>query len=132
MQVVYPIDIEDALRTDLAALESGFRFFAPPIPPDLQAGDVLITRVGGARVSGASHDHDVSIDCYGADDADAVYMANGVHGLVVSLPLRATQTQYSDASANLPYQNHDPRAPQLARQTFRATLTCPGERIESF
>lgn len=129
MQVVYPIDIEDALRTDLTALESGYRFFAPPIPPDLKAGDVLITRVGGARVSGASHDHDVSIDCYAADDASAVAMVDKVHGLVASLPVRNTSTQYSASSANLPYANHDPRAEQLARQTFRATLTCPGTRI---
>ena len=129
MQVVYPIDIEDKLRIDLAAIESGFRFLCPPIPPDLKAGDVLITRVGGSDVSGASHDHDVSIDCYAADDASAVAMANEVHGLVVSLPLRNTSTQFSAASANLPYQNFDPRAPQLARQTFRATLTCPGTRI---
>ena len=129
MQVVSPIDIEDALRLDLAALDSGHRFFAPPIPPDLKAGDVLITRVGGARVSGASHDHDVSIDCYADDDADAVLMADGIHALVASLPLRATLTQYSASNANLPYPNHDPRAEQLARQTFRATLTCPGTRI---
>lgn len=130
MQVVYPIDIEDALRTDLAALDTDYRFFAPPIPPDLRAGDVLITRVGGARVSGASHDHDVSVDCYGSDECDAALMANDVHGLFASLPLQATQTQYSNANANLPYQNNDPRAPQLARQTFRATVTCPGKRIE--
>lgn len=129
MQVVHPIDIEDALRIDLMALESEYRFLCPPLPPDLKAGDVLITRVGGARVSGASHDHDVSIDCYAEDDAEAVYMANEVHGLVASLPLRDTETQYSDASANLPYHNNDPRAPQLARQTFRASLTCPGTRI---
>lgn len=129
MQVVYPIDIEDALRIDLTALESGFRFFCPPIPPNLQAGDVLITRVGGARVSGASNDYDVSIDCYASDDAEAVLMANEVHGLLASLPLRVTETQYSAARANIPYQNNDPRAPQLARQTFRATVTCPGERI---
>ena len=130
MQVVSPIDVEDALRIDLAAIDGGFRFFAPPIPPDLRAGDVLIERVGGARASGASHEHDVSIDCYADDDADAVAMANAVQGYVVSLPLRDTSTQYSNANANAPYVNHDPRAPQLARQTFRATVTCPGERIE--
>ena len=130
MQVVFPIDIEDALRTDLATLDSDYRFFAPPIPPDLKDGDVLITRVGGGGVSGASHDHDVSIDCYAADDATAAAMVDEVHGLVVSLPLRNTATQYSASSANLPYSNFDPRAPQLVRQTFRATLTCPGERIK--
>ena len=130
MQVVSPIDIEDALRIDLSTLKSGTRFFAPPIPPDLTANDVLITRVGGARASGASHEYDVSIDCYADNEADAVTLSNAVHGLVSSLPLQSTATQYNDASANLPYANHDPRAPQLARQTFRATVICPGNRIE--
>ena len=129
MQVVSPIDIEDALRIDLAALMDGTRFFAPPIPPDLKANDVLIERVGGARVSGASHEYDVSVDCYAANDAAAVALSDAVHGLLVSLPLRDTSTQYSDARANLPYSNHDPRAPQLARQTFRATVICPGNRL---
>ena len=130
MQVVHPIDVEDALRIDLSALYQGARFLAPPIPSDLKAGDVLIERVGGGRASGASHEHDVSIDCYAADDADAVALANVVHGLVVSLPVRDTATQYGDARANLPYANYDPRAPQLTRQTFRATVVCPGIRIE--
>lgn len=130
MQVVSPIDIEDALRIDLASLVDEIRFFAPPIPPDLKAGDVLIERVGGYGVSGASHSYDVSVDCYAADDADAVQLADTVHGAVCSLPLRDTSTQYSDARANTPYSNHDPRAPQLARQTFRATVICPGNRID--
>lgn len=130
MQVVSPIDIEDALRIDLIALDGNHRYFAPPIPPDLKAGDVLIERVGGARVCPASHEYDVSVDCYAVDDADAVLLSNAVQGLITSLPLRATSTQYSNANAGTPYSNHDPRAPQLARQTFRATLTCPGNRIE--
>ena len=130
MQVVSPIDIEYALYVDLTQLMDSVRFFAPPVPPDLAANDVLIERVGGGRVSGASHEYDVSIDCYADTDEDAVELANAIHGLIVSLPLRATSTQYSDASANLPYANFDPRAPQLARQTFRATVICPGNRIE--
>lgn len=129
MQVVNPIDIEDALRIDLSALISGYRFYCKPIPPDLKAGDVVIYPLGGARVSGASHDYDVSIDCYADDDADAREMVNAVHGATVSLPLRTTATQYSDVSANLPYANDDPRAPQLTRYTFRATVTSPGIRI---
>lgn len=129
MQVVSPIDIEDALRIDLSSF-SDARFFAPPIPPDLSANDVLIERVGGGRVSGASHEYDVSIDCYASDEAEAAELSNAVHGILVSLPLRETSTQYSDVRANLPYANFDPRAPQLARQTFRATVICPGNRIE--
>ena len=130
MQVVSPIDIEDALRIDLSSVPSGFRFFAPPIPPDLKSGDVLVTRVGGARATGASHEHDVSIDCYADDDALAVELSNAVCGLVSSLPLRETSTQYSAATAGIPYSNPAPRRPDLARQTFRATLTCPGTRLD--
>lgn len=129
MQVCTPIDIEDALRIDLAAHMPGNRFFAPPIPPDLKAGDVLIERVGGARVCPASHEYDVSVDCYAADDADAVLLSNAVQGLLTSLPLLDTETQYSNANAGTPYSNFDPRAQQLSRQTFRATVTCPGNRI---
>ena len=130
MQVVYPIDIEDALRTDLSALYEGARFFAPPIPPDLKANDVLIERVGGARVCPASHEYDVSVDCYAEDDAAAVELSNEVQGLLTSLPVRGTFTQYSNANAGVAYQNYDPRAPQLARQTFRATVICPGNHID--
>lgn len=130
MQLANPIDIEDAMRIDLAALLDGCRVFAPPIPPDLMAGDVLVTRVGGDRVSGVSHAYDVSIDVYASDDARAVELANTAHGIVSSLPLRDTATQYSAATAGVPYENHDPRAPQLARQTFRASVICPGEKIE--
>ena len=129
MQVVSPIDIEDALRIDLSAIDSNHRYFAPPIPPDLKAGDVLIERVGGGRATDASHEYDVSIDCYAADDSDAVSLSDAVHGVLVSLPLRNTSTQYSAANANTPYANYDPRAPQLARQTFRATVICPGNRL---
>lgn len=130
MQVCYPIDIEDALRIDLTALYEGARFFAPPIPPDLQANDVLIERVGGARICPASHEYDVSIDCYAENDAKAVELSNTVQGLLTSLPLRSTSQQYSNANAGVSYSNHDLRAPQLARQTFRATVICPGNRIE--
>lgn len=130
MQVVSPIDIEDALRVDLAALLDGIRIFAPPIPPDLAANDVLVERVGGGRVSGASHEYDVSVDCYSDTASGAVALSDAVHGMLVSLPLRETLTQYSDARANTPYANFDPRAPQLARQTFRATVVCPGNRID--
>lgn len=130
MQVVSPIDIEDALRVDLSALMSGARFFCPPIPPDLKANDVQIMPLGGNGVSAASDEYDVSIGCYAVDDADARSLANAVNGLCVSLPLRDTSTQYSNVSAMKPYQDNDPRAPQLTRYSFRATVISPGNRIE--
>lgn len=129
MQLACPIDIEDAMRVDLAALLDGCRVFAPPIPPDLRENDVMVERVGGVSVSSVSYAHDVSVDCYAADDASAVVLANTVHGLLCSLPVRDTSTQYSDATANLPYSNPDPRAPTLARYTFRSTVITPGEKL---
>ena len=130
MQVVSPIDVENALRIDLSTLFANiYRVYCKPIRPDLAAGDVVIYPLGGARVSGASHDYDVSIDCYAADDALARSMVNEVQGACVSLPLRSTQTQYSNVNANLPYSNYDPRSPQLTRYTFRATITSPGQRL---
>lgn len=129
MQVVKPLDIEDALRIDLAEIDESHRYFATPIPTDLDAGDVLITSVGGARVSGASHAYDVSVDCYGENEAEAAALADLVHGEIVSLPLRSTDTEYKNANANLPYKNFDPRAANLARYTFRATVTCSGQRL---
>lgn len=130
MQVVSPIDIEDALRIDLADNLPDFRVMAQPIPPDLRGGDVVVYATGGARVSGASHEYDLSIDCYAVDDAEACAMACCVSGLFSTLPLLDTATQYSNAQARPPYPNADPRAPQLARYTFGATVISPGKRIE--
>jgi len=130
MQVVSPIDIEDALRSDLGAAMSGCRVFAPPIPADLAASDVLVEVVGGMSASAASNEHDVSVDCYAGNEAEACALANEACGIVASLPLRDTDTQYGAVSINaVPYRNHDPRAPQLARYTFRAHIVCPGERL---
>lgn len=130
MQVVTPIDIEDALRVDLSAHLLEYRIMAQPIPPDLQHGDVVVYSTGGASMSAASTEYDVSIDCYAVDEAEAEAIAREVCGVFVSLPLRATQAQYNNASANPPYQNNDLRAPQLARYTFVGRVICPGERIE--
>lgn len=131
MQVVKPIDIEDALRIDLAALLDGLRVFAVPIPPDLRAGDVVIESFGPYRISGASHGYDVTIGCYATDEADAMANADEIAGYVASLPLRATATQYSNANImNGPYHDYDPRAPHLARCSIRASLVCPGEKLK--
>lgn len=130
MQLASPIDIEDALRIDLAALLDDCRVFAPPIPADLKASDVFIDPMGGARVTPVSFEQDVSIGCYAQDEADARALADSVCGIVGSLPIRDTSTQYSEASINVtPYMDNDPRAPQLSRYSFRATLITPGNRI---
>ena len=130
MQVIAPIDIADRLRVDLSAIREDLRFMCPPVPPDIASYDVMIEQLGGSRVSGASNVYDVTFGVYASDEATAVDIANDLCGIVSSLPLRETFAQYSGVSANLPYSDHDPRAPQLARQSFRASIICPGNRIE--
>lgn len=130
MQVVEPIDIADALRVDLSEIVDDMRLFCTPIPPDLEAGDVIIEQLGGSRVSGSSNVYDVTFGVYEIDDDAALSAANMLYGIVISLPIRDTSTQYSSVSASLPYSDYDPRAPQLARQSFRASVICPGIKIE--
>ena len=128
MQLVKPIDIEDALRVDLAAiLGSSYKCFAPPQPDDLTAGSVMVTALGGASNGEVSNEHDVSIDCWASTEAAAVTLGNTVAGYVASLPMRATTTPYKGAYINaLPYINPDPTRPLLPRVTFRATVTVRG------
>lgn len=130
MQVIEPIDIADCLRVDLAEIYGGLRFFCIPIPLDLGARDVVIEQLGGSRVSGVSNIYDVTIGVYASDDEEALNLANKLYAVVSSLPLRDTSTQYSDVSVNLPYSDPDERAPNLSRQSFRASIICPGNRIE--
>lgn len=132
MQLVKPIDIEDALRTDLATLESGWTCFAPPAPDNLAAKSLMVTSLGGAPQTEVSNAHDVSIDVWAATIEDAVKMANDAAGYVASLPLRtfASGRQYLTAEINaLPYINPDPNRPLLPRATFRATVSIRGTAL---
>lgn len=129
MQIVTPIDIEDALRTDLADFVPNVRFFAPPAPDDLAAQSVQVMNVGGGPQSAVSFEHDVRIDCWAATEADALALANTVSGIAASLPYRepASGRHYTTAELNaLPYLNPDPNRPLLPRASFRASLGIRG------
>lgn len=134
MQLVKPIDIEDALRTDIAEAinDSSVSCFAPPAPDNLAAPSVMVTSLGGAPASEVSNEHDVSIDVWGDTMADAMDGANYFAGLITSLPLWtfASGRSYSTAEINaLPYINPDPNRPLIPRATFRATVGIRGESI---
>lgn len=132
MQLVKPIDIEDALRTDMAEVVSQWTCFAPPAPDDLAVGSLMVTSLGGAPATAVSFDHDVSIDCWAPTMAAAMQMANDAAGIVASLPLRefASGNCYLTAEINaLPYINPDPNRPLLPRATFRATVGIRGTAI---
>lgn len=131
MQIVRAIDIEDALRLDLAEHTDAL-VCAPPAPNDLQPNTVCVTRLGGGEQTAVSHEHDVSIDCWADTAADAMDLANDIQAIVASLPLRTFTSgrHYTTASAILPYLNPDPQRPLLPRYTFTATVGIRGTIIE--
>lgn len=133
MQVVSPIDIEDALRIDLGELmptmgDEAVAYCAPPAPDVLTPLAVCVTCLGGGQQSVVSHEYDLSVDCWADSYEEAVRLANKVQGIVSSLPYRTTASgrQYATADAMVPYLNPDPRRPLLPRATFRSTVGIRG------
>lgn len=133
MQLVKPIDIEDALRIDLGALmDNGWRVSAPPAPDDLGAKCIVVTSLGGAPETAVSNEHDVSVDVWAATEADAISGANDAAGYIASLPVRtlASGRHYLTAAIEaLPYINPDPNRPLVPRATFRATVGVRGTAL---
>lgn len=132
MQIVEPIDIEDALRIDVGGLLDGIECFAAPAPDDLKAGSVEFRELSGFAETAVSHGYDLSIDAWAATPGAAMALANKVQGIVNSLPLRefASGRCYATATARTPYQNPDPKRPLIPRCTFMATVGIRGNAIE--
>lgn len=128
MQIVKPIDMEDALPRDLMAWMDGIVACGPPAPDDLQPGTVCVTRLGGGPQSAVAHEHDISVDVWAATPADAMALADEVQGIVATLPMRepVSGAVYTTADPMLPYPNPDPHRPLMARATFRATVGARG------
>ena len=110
MQIVAPVDVEDALRQELDAAITDVTCCASPAPDALAAMTVCVTRLGGIPQGPVAHEHDVSVDCWAATPKAAMELADEVVGIVSSLP----------------YPNPDPYRPLLPRATFRATVGARG------
>lgn len=127
MQIVAPVDIEDALRIDLTSIYAnlditGVSFSAPPIEPELgeiPATGVLVCfkRVGGMRNSLVVDTHAVSIDLYAQSWADAITEGDKLAGVLSQLPYQqSTSIQYHSVSiATMPYALPDTSNPVMAR-----------------
>lgn len=127
MQVVSPIDIEDALRLDLTTLYSAFgitgvAFSAPPVSPSLgeiPAGEVIVCfkRVGGSRDALVVDTHAVSVDLYADTWADAIAEGDRLAGVLAQLPYQSiTAMQYHAVDiATAPYPLPDTSNPVLPR-----------------
>lgn len=129
MQIVKPIDIEDALRVDLSEIVANVRIFAPPAPDDLGARCVQVMCVGGAKQTAVSFEYSVRIDCWESTEAAAIALANDVAGAVNALIFGEPQSgrHYVTAEINAtPYINPDPNRPTLPRASFRAEIGIRG------
>ena len=132
MQLVAPIDIEDALRADLAEFGDAAHYFAPPAPDDLTADSVQVMSVDGAPQTAVSNEHDVRVDCWAATPAEAFELANATAGIIASLPMRtpASGRHYKTARLDaLPYLNPDTNRPLIPRVSFRAAVGIRGKTI---
>lgn len=136
MPYLTPLDIEDALRSDLtiAANLGGFScaFGAPPTPKDLGATlpYARIERIGGMRNSLVVDAHDVAIDVWADDWAEAQTAANKVVGLLCGLPYADDELDHDYLGVDinvLPYNNPDPDHQDIPRVSFTAEVTTRAE-----
>lgn len=115
----YTRDIETDLYDQLTA--EGYNASAHTIPATLGATlpHVHVVRTGG-------HEHDLVIetnyidfDVYAEDDAEAMETAAKLCGWARDLE---GDHCYTSRITTLPYQNPDPRHPDIARTTFKAEI----------
>lgn len=133
MQIVSPIDVEDALRVELGAALEGVAACAWPAPDDIGPGTLCVTSLGGGATEGSpvAHDYDVSVDAWAATPAEAMALAAAAVGVVSTIRhRRASGVGWREGACLLPYPNPDPRRPTLPRATFRATVTARGVPID--
>ena len=132
MQIVTPIDVENALAAELAArLTCGVH--AAPAPDNIGAGTVVVQTLGGTRQTPVSDLYDVVAYCY----ADT-YGAALALGIEVSGAIRAIQAsgptvagvEWTTTDANAPYDDPDPDRTTLRRSTVRATVAARGIPID--
>ena len=125
MQIVRPIDAEDALRAYLSE-RLGVDAFAPPAPDDIAPPCICVERVGGGRESAVSHEHDVLVHCWASDEAGAVDLADRACGELSRMPVMGGATT---ARCNLPALVPDPFRPTIPRARFAATIGMRGEGL---
>lgn len=122
MRDCYTIDIEGAI---VAAMQAdGIDASAPPVTADLEAGCVVVYRVGGTRQNYVQDAHQLSIDCYAETDVQACALANRVCGWLGDLEGFEVGgvPVYRSRPTTLPYENQDPMNRHLFRYTLAAQV----------
>lgn len=117
------IDIETALYNALAS--DGFSASAHALPASLGADlpHIHVERTGGTRSDIVIDTHFVDFDVYASDEAAAMEHASNMCGWVMNLVGEALGTYcYGANITTLPYNNPDPRHPNVARATLKTQL----------
>ena len=133
MQITRPIDVEDALRLDLAPYLPHVTVCAQPAPDELAAPTVCVEAIGGGATSPVSWEHDVVAYCYAGSYAEAMALGTSVAGEVRAIQLAgptAAGVEWTTTDANPPYSDPDPDRPTLRRATVRAMVAARGVPID--
>lgn len=133
MQIVTPIDVADALATELAARMPSASVHAAPAPDNIGAGVVVVETLGGMRQTAVSDLFDVVAYCYAGSYAEAMALGTSVAGEVRAIQMSgpaATGVTWTTTDANPPYSDPDPDRPTLRRATVRATVAARGVPID--
>ena len=129
MQIVTPIDVEDALASELDARLPNVSVHAAPAPDNIGAGVVVIESLGGGRQTLVSDLYDVVAYCYADSYADAMALGASVSGEIRAIQAAGPAVagvEWTTTDANPPYNDPDPDRPTLRRATVRATVAARG------
>lgn len=128
---LYPVDIADAIRAQIAAI-TGFSASAVPLSPDFEDNlpYMLVTTVGGS-IQDVFDSHVVDVHCYAPTWVEATRAAMAsirkcreLEGKTLASGL--DETVVYRVKCNLSYDNPDPEHPTVPRVTFELTITTRG------
>lgn len=131
-ELVTPIDIEAAMAGWIES--NGVTASAPPLSQDYtdRLPFAVVTRTGGSQRTRVLSTHSIDVDVYASTWAGAQTAANRIAAIVAKAEAedltwvedgRTLSCPCYTSTANLPYNNPDPRHPNVPRVTFSATVT---------
>ena len=132
MQIVIPIDVEQALADELDARMTN-AVHAAPAPDSISAGAIVVQALGGTQQSAVSDLFDVVAYCYADTYGAAMALGADVCGQIRAIQLNGplvAGVEWTTTDANPPYDDPDPDRPTLRRATVRVTVAARGIPID--
>ena len=117
-------DIETALYFRLTAGRYSASAHVIPAAVETMLPHIHVTRTGGFTTDMVEEENNVDFDVYAETQADAMEEASHLCGWVRALEGTTVDTPcYASEVITLPYENPDPRHPNIGRATFKAQIT---------